>query len=84
MLQQQGKMMKYGLPLFSVYICAVSGTAFAIYWTFTNVFSIIQQTALNAYFNREENGNAGGKKINFKFWKKKENTDEPANTKEDA
>ncbi|MFZ5975053.1 MAG: YidC/Oxa1 family membrane protein insertase [Bacillota bacterium] len=83
MLQQQGKIMKYGLPLFSVYICAISGTAFAIYWTFTNVFSIIQQAALNAYFKKGENGKPGEKRIKLPFSIKRKNTDEP-DTKEDA
>lgn len=52
MIQQQNKLMLYGLPIFSVYICAVSGTAFAIYWTFTNIISIIQQISLKAYFDK--------------------------------
>jgi YidC/Oxa1 family membrane protein insertase len=90
MVQQQGKIMKYGLPLFSVYICAVTGTAFAIYWTFTNVFSIVQQLALNAYFRREEeNGGEGGgkeKKLSLAFWKRKKEKDvqEPGSSKEDT
>jgi len=89
MLQQQGKIMKYGLPLFSVYICAVTGSAFAIYWTFTNVFSIIQQMALNKYFEREDvNGGEDGKekKRSMAFWKRKQEkgVDEPGGKKEDT
>lgn len=75
MIQQQGKIMKYGLPIFSVYICAISGTAFAIYWTFTNIFSIIQQMALNAYFNREDEGIDGEKGWRKLLFLKKKSTD---------
>jgi len=89
MVQQQGKIMKYGLPLFSVYICAVTGSAFAIYWTFTNVFSILQQMVLNKYFQREnDDGDDDGKKrkINLAFWKKKQEdaVEKPVDKKEDA
>ena len=67
--------MKYGLPLVSVYTCAVSGAAFAIYWTFTNVFSVLQQMVLNKYFQREDGGgddDGNKKKINLAFWKRKQ------------
>lgn len=36
-----GKMMQYFLPLFSVWICLTSSAAFALYWTVSNIFSVI-------------------------------------------
>ncbi len=59
MMQQQGKMMRFGLPLFSVYICSVMGAAFAVYWTFTNVLSIVQQYALNLYYKKKDEEQQG-------------------------
>ena len=45
-------MMKWFFPLFSVWICATYNAAFSIYWMAANVIQIIQQLAVNAYFDR--------------------------------
>ena len=44
--------MKWFFPIFSVYICASYNAAFAIYWMAANVIQIVQQLAVNAYFDR--------------------------------
>ena len=46
--------MKWFFPIFSVYICATSNAAFSIYWMAANVIAIVQQLALNAWFNRQD------------------------------
>lgn len=82
MIQQQGKLMKYGLPLFSVYICAVSGAAFAMYWTFSNMISIVQQVAMNAYFRKKEGTSKTEKRLKLPFLKKKDARELPDDKKE--
>ncbi len=82
MIQQQGKLMKYGLPLFSVYICAVSGAAFAMYWTFSNMISIVQQVAMNAYFRKKEGTPRTEKRLKLPFLKKKDTRELPDDKKE--
>jgi len=52
--QAQGKMMQYFFPLFSLWICATSTSAFALYWVASNVIEILQTFVLNVYFNRLE------------------------------
>ncbi len=47
-----GPFMKWFFPIFSVWICATSNAAFSIYWMAANVIQIVQQVAVNAYFNR--------------------------------
>ena len=47
-------MMKWFFPLFSVYICATSNAAFSIYWMAANVIQIVQQLAVNAWFNHQD------------------------------
>lgn len=47
-------MMKWFFPLFSVYICASSNAAFSIYWMAANVIQIVQQLAVNAWFNAQD------------------------------
>lgn len=49
-----GVVMKLMMPLFSVYICATSNAAFALYWVVSNVVAMIQQAAFNWYFNYQE------------------------------
>ena len=46
--------MKWFFPLFSLYICAGYNAAFAIYWMAANVIQIIQQVAVNWYFERKD------------------------------
>ena len=51
---QTNKMMMYMWPVFSIWICASSTSAFAIYWTAANLIQIVQTWAVNLYFNRKE------------------------------
>lgn len=46
--------MKWFFPLFSLWICAGYNAAFAIYWMAGNVIMIVQQVAVNWYFNRKD------------------------------
>lgn len=46
--------MKWFFPLFSLWICAGYNAAFAIYWMAGNVIQIIQQLAVNYYFERKD------------------------------
>ena len=46
--------MKWFFPLFSLWICATSNSAFSIYWMAVNVISIIQNIVLNRIFDHEE------------------------------
>ena len=46
--------MKWFFPLFSVWICATSNSAFSIYWLAVNILMIIQNFALNWYFDRQD------------------------------
>ena len=49
-----GNFMKWFFPLFSLWICATSNSAFSIYWMAVNVISIIQNIVLNRIFDHEE------------------------------
>ena len=46
--------MKWFFPIFSVWICATSNAAFSIYWMAANVIQIVQQLAVNWYFDRQD------------------------------
>ena len=46
--------MKWFFPLFSLWICAGYNAAFAIYWMAGNVIMIVQQVAVNYYFDRKD------------------------------
>jgi len=46
--------MKWFFPIFSLWICAGYNAAFAIYWMAANVIQIIQQVAVNWYFERKD------------------------------
>lgn len=48
--QPGGKFMLWFFPLFSIYICATSNTAFSIYWVMTNVYSIALTLIINQYY----------------------------------
>ena len=51
--QQQMKFMLYFFPLFSIYICATSTTAFAIYWLASNVYAVGQQLIINYIISKK-------------------------------
>jgi len=46
--------MKWFFPLFSLWICASSNAAFALYWVFINFFQIIQQFIIGKLIDRSE------------------------------
>ena len=46
--------MKWFFPLFSLWICAGYNAAFALYWMAANVIQIVQQVAVNWYFDRKD------------------------------
>ena len=50
-----GKFMKWFFPIFSLWICLSSTAAFAIYWVFVNVWSIVTSFAINKYLDRKTN-----------------------------
>ena len=52
--QAQNKMMQYFLPLFSLWICATSTSAFALYWVASNVIQVLQTWLINLYLNAQE------------------------------
>lgn len=52
--QAQSKMMQYFFPLFSLWICATSTAAFAVYWVAANLIQIVQTWAINLYFGNQE------------------------------
>ena len=55
--QQQpnsGAFMKWFFPLFSLWICASSNAAFALYWVVTNIFSLITNQLINWHLERQE------------------------------
>jgi len=53
--------MKWFFPIFSVFICATSNAAFSIYWMAANVIQIVQQLAVNAYFDHLDKKEAAAK-----------------------
>lgn len=55
--QQQpnsGAFMKWFFPLFSLWICASSTAAFALYWVVTNLFSLVSTLLINWKLDRDE------------------------------
>ena len=55
--QQQpntGAFMKWFFPLFSLWICASSNAAFALYWVITNIFSLVTNQVINWKLDRDE------------------------------
>lgn len=55
----QGKFMLWFFPLFSVYICAVSNAAFAIYWVFANIYALGQALVLNYIYKKQDTKEKG-------------------------
>lgn len=64
-MQQQGggKMMLWFMPIFSIYICVTSNTAFTLYWIASSAYSLIQQLILEAVFKKQERKKEGVKVI---------------------
>ena len=46
--------MKWFFPLFSLWICASSNAAFALYWVVTNLFSLVTNQLINWKLNADE------------------------------
>ncbi|MBQ3078941.1 MAG: YidC/Oxa1 family membrane protein insertase [Clostridia bacterium] len=49
-----GAFMKWFFPIFSVWICISSTAAFAIYWVFVNIWSIVTNFAINKYLDAKD------------------------------
>ena len=52
--QGSGAFMKWFFPLFSLWICASSNAAFALYWVVTNLFSLATNQIINWKLDRDE------------------------------
>ena len=52
--QSTNQMMNWMMPLVSLFFCATSNAAFSIYWVAVNLVMIVQQYALNMYFDRRD------------------------------
>ena len=52
--QNTGAFMKWFFPLFSLWICASSNAAFALYWVVTNLFSLVSNQIINWKLNADE------------------------------
>ena len=50
--QNSGKFMKWFFPIFSVWICLSSTAAFAAYWVFVNLWSIVTTYFINKSLNK--------------------------------
>lgn len=46
--------MKWFFPIFSIWICASSNSAFSIYWMAANVIQILQTILVNIYFEHKD------------------------------
>ncbi|MDD5017676.1 MAG: YidC/Oxa1 family membrane protein insertase [Eubacteriales bacterium] len=53
-MQQQGKFMLWFFPLFSIYICATTNAAFAVYWLFANIYALAQLLVLNYIYKKRD------------------------------
>ena len=47
-------MMQYFFPLFSLWICATSTSAFALYWVASNVIQVAMTWGFDLYFKNQE------------------------------
>ena len=52
--QNTGAFMKWFFPIFSLWICASSTAAFALYWVVTNLFSLATNQLINWKLDRDE------------------------------
>lgn len=50
----QGKFMLWFFPIFSVYICATTNAAFAVYWLFANIYALMQTLVVNWYYKKRD------------------------------
>lgn len=55
----QGKFMLWFFPIFSIYICATSNTAFAVYWLFANLYALVQTLIVNWIYKRRDEKRKG-------------------------
>ena len=55
-----GKFMKWFFPILSVWICLSSNAAFAIYWVFVNLWSIVSNYGINLYLEIKDKHAAPG------------------------
>ena len=46
------KMMQWMMPIMSFYFCLISNATFALYWTVSNVFSLLSSLVINQYLGR--------------------------------
>lgn len=49
-----GKIMQYGMPIFTAWICLNYNSAFALYWTISNAFSVLTSLVINAVFEKKK------------------------------
>lgn len=56
-MQSQGKFMLWFFPLFSIYICVISNTAFSLYWLTANVYALGQLLVLNYIYKQRDKKN---------------------------
>ena len=49
-----GAFMKWFFPIFSLWICATSNAAFAVYWVVSNLFSLVTTQLINWKLDRDE------------------------------
>ena len=64
--QQQpnsGAFMKWFFPIFSLWICASSTAAFALYWVVTNLFSLATNQLINWKLDRDEKNPEAAKAV---------------------
>ena len=67
--QQQpnsGAFMKWFFPLFSLWICASSNAAFALYWVVTNLFSLVSNQIINWKLDADEKKDAANPAVAIK------------------
>lgn len=58
--------MKWFFPIFSLWICASSNAAFALYWVVTNLFSLVSNQLINWHLDRKEKSAAETPAANVK------------------
>ena len=58
--------MKWFFPLFSVWICATSNSAFSIYWVFTNIYAMVQQIVFAKYFEWQDRKSATAQEVGIR------------------
>ena len=52
--QATGKFMKWFFPIFSLWICASSTAAFALYWVASNLIAMVTTVGINKYLDNKE------------------------------